>query len=613
MISISSDRFHKILLQLIFDSLLVILALYFAYSLRLGYWYVPQGKILTLFLISPFLALPIFYFTGVYHQILRFIDLNIFMLISKASLIYGFFWASIAYFLTLDGVPRSVILLNIVIVFIMLFTSRVLIRNYLLSSKVLQLNDGYKNILIYGAGSAGRELLGSFQSSKNHLVRGFIDDNKSIQNSFVRNLKVYPREKIPQLIHKYGISEVVLALPSISSEIKKDIIEFINSFSIPVKTLPNLSEFIDNKISYTSIKPINISDLLGRNQIKPKQYLLKANIFEKSVLITGAGGTIGEELARQALKLGAKRLFLLDHDEFSLYKLESNLDSEARKIVKTRLGSVLSMDFLENIFRNSKIETVFHAAAYKHVPLVEDNIIESFKNNVIGTYNVAFLAGKYNVRKFILISTDKAVRPTNIMGATKRLSEIIIKNIQTTNQSTTYSMVRFGNVLGSSGSVIPLFERQIKSGGPVTVTHREITRYFMTISEAVALVIQAGAMSKGNDVFLLDMGEPVKIDDLAKKMINLSGFTIKNESNSQGDIEIVYSGLRPGEKLYEELLIGDSSKKTEHKKIFKAEESFVELNLQEFIKNIHYFIEARNENEILKILSDLVDGFSQTK
>jgi len=488
-----------------------------------------------------------------------------------------------------------------------------LIRNYLLSSNVLQLNNGYKNILIYGAGSAGRELLESFQSSRNHHVRGFIDDNKSIQNSFVRNLKVYPREKIPYLIHKYGISEVVLALPSISSEIKKDIIEFINSFSIPVKTLPNLSEFIDNKISYTSIKPINISDLLGRNQIKPKQYLLKVDIFEKNVLITGAGGTIGEELARQALKLGAKRLFLLDHNEFSLYKLQSNLDSEARKIAKTRLGSVLSMDFLENIFRNSKIETVFHAAAYKHVPLVEDNIIESFKNNVIGTYNVAFLAGKYNVRKFILISTDKAVRPTNIMGATKRLSEIIIKNLQTTNQSTTYSMVRFGNVLGSSGSVIPLFERQIKSGGPVTVTHREITRYFMTISEAVALVIQAGAMSKGNDVFLLDMGEPVKIDDLAKKMINLSGFTIKNESNSQGDIEIVYSGLRPGEKLYEELLIGDSSKKTEHKKIFKAEESFVELNLQEFIKNIHYFIEARNENEILKILSDLVDGFSQTK
>jgi len=612
MISISSERLHKVFFQIIFDSLLVLMALYFSYTLRLGYWYDPQGKILTLFLISPMIALPIFYFTGIYHQILRYIDINIFVLISKASLIYGFFWGSFAYFLTLDGVPRSVILLNIVFVFILLFASRVLIRNYF-SRKFTQLTDDYKNVLIYGAGSAGRELLESFQSSKKHLVRGFIDDNKSLQNSFIKNLKVYPREKIQQLINTYEITEVVLALPSISSEKRKDIIDFLYKFSIPIKTLPNLSEFIDSKISFTFIKPIKISDLLGRKQIRPKQKLLKADIFEKNVLITGAGGTIGEELARQALKLGAKRLFLLDHNEFSLYKLQSNLDSEARKIVKTRLGSVLSMDFLENIFRNSKIETVFHAAAYKHVPLVEDNIIESFKNNVIGTYNVAFLAGKYNVRKFILISTDKAVRPTNIMGATKRLSEIIIKNIQTTNQSTTYSMVRFGNVLGSSGSVIPLFERQIKSGGPVTVTHREITRYFMTISEAVALVIQAGAMSKGNDVFLLDMGEPVKIDDLAKKMINLSGFTIKNESNSQGDIEIVYSGLRPGEKLYEELLIGDSSKKTEHKKIFKAEESFVELNLQEFIKNIHYFIEARNENEILKILSDLVDGFSQTK
>ena len=613
MFNISLRRSQKVILQLFFDFFITIFALFIAYSLRLGHWYVPNGEILILFILSPFISLPILTYIRLYQQIIRYLDFDIIKLIFKGSLIYGLSWGFAAYFITLDGVPRSVMLINIGVFFLFILVSRFLIKDFLIYRKSKIINNEKTNVLIYGAGEAGRALLNSLRDSSRVIVRGFLDDNKDIQKTFVHGVKVFSIQDLGYLINKFKLIEIFLAFPSISNERKAKILNSIQKFSIPVKTLPNLSDYINKDISFKDIKPIDVSDLLGRTQVNAIQKLLKQDINNKIVLITGAGGTIGSELAKQVINQGAKKVLLIDHDEYSLYKLNNSLNSEGKNVSEIKLGSILSINFLENIMQNFVIDTIYHAAAYKHVPLLEDNIIEGLRNNILGTYNIAFLAGKYQVKKFVLISSDKAVRPTNVMGATKRVAEIIIKNLGNIHSNTKYTMVRFGNVLGSSGSVIPLFEKQIQNGGPVTVTDEKIVRFFMTINEAVELVIQAGALAKGNDLFLLDMGTPVKIYDLAIKMINLSGKTIRNKKNIFGDIEILFSGLRPGEKLYEELLIDAKARETEHKKIFSSEESYPEINLEKFVYETMKIIENTDDQGALELLSRLVDGYNPDK
>jgi len=613
MFNISLRRSQKVILQLFFDFFITIFALFIAYSLRLGHWYVPNGEILILFILSPFISLPILTYIRLYQQIIRYLDFDIIKLIFKGSLVYGLSWGFAAYFITLDGVPRSVMLINIGVFFLFILVSRFLIKDFLIYRKSKIINNQKTNVLIYGAGEAGRALLNSLRDSSKVIVRGFLDDNKDIQKTFVHGVKVFSIQDLGYLINKFKLIEIFLAFPSISNERKIKILNSIQEFSIPVKTLPNLTDYVNKDISYKDIKPIDVSDLLGRTQVNAIQKLLKQDINNKIVLITGAGGTIGSELAQQAINQGANKVLLIDHDEYSLYKLNNSLNSEGKNVSEIKLGSILSINFLENIMQNFVIDTIYHAAAYKHVPLLENNIIEGLRNNILGTYNIAFLAGKYQVKKFVLISSDKAVRPTNVMGATKRVAEIIIKNLGNIHSNTKYTMVRFGNVLGSSGSVIPLFEKQIQNGGPVTVTDEKIVRFFMTINEAVELVIQAGALAKGNDLFLLDMGTPVKIYDLAIKMINLSGKTVRNKKNIYGDIEILFSGLRPGEKLYEELLIDATARETEHKKIFSSEESYPEINLEKFVYETMKIIENTDNQGALALLSRLVDGYNPDK
>ena len=469
-----------------------------------------------------------------------------------------------------------------------------------------------KRVLIYGAGEAGIQLVGALSQSQEYTPLGFIDDSKELQTAEIWGLVVYSPDNIGKVIAKLRIDEILIAMPAVSRARRFNIVTILESYSVQVRMLPSVSDLAGGKVSVDDLRKVHIEDLLGRDKVAVNQNLLTKNIKDKIVLVTGAGGSIGSELCRQVLNLKPKVLILFEINELALYKIDKELLScnKSKIEIYPVLGNVNNSKRLNKVFKYFNVDTVYHTAAYKHVPIVEFNNAEGVDNNIFGTLSCAQAAIKNKIKTFVLISTDKAVRPANTMGATKRTGELILQALAKTQTITKFTMVRFGNVLDSSGSVIPLFKEQINNGGPLTVTDRNVIRYFMTISEAVELVIQAGAMGTGGDVFILDMGEPVSIDDLAKKMIKLSGLELRDELNPNGDIEIKYTGLRPGEKLYEELLVGDDCAKTNNPLIMRAEEEMILWeDLKPLLDSLKKEVIDCDQEKIRMILAELVPGF----
>jgi FlaA1/EpsC-like NDP-sugar epimerase len=601
---------------LVIDGLLILLATWLAFSLRLDSWDAPKEIHYWAYCLSLAFSIPIFIAFGLYKAIFRFAGQFTIIAIAKSSVIYGIaLFATLIFFFKPEEIPRSIGIIQPMLTFLLITASRG-------GARVL-LGQVYRNIfayqdrpkvLIYGAGQTGRQAAYSIRASETMTILGFIDDNKTLQGGVIDGFKVYAPEQIFQLKQKLGVSDVLLALSSTKRSRKSQILAALSRHQIHVRSLPNLVDFADGTLRISDLREVDIDDLLGRDAN------LQANINDnvhqgKVVLVSGAGGSIGSELCRQIILLNPQKIVLLDHSEFNLYAIEKELEEFSQqqgiKIdLLPKLVSVLDYKNLQAVLKNEKVQIIFHAAAYKHVPLVESNITTSIKNNVWGTLNLANIAIELGVEKFILISTDKAVRPTNVMGASKRIAELVLQSLAENGSRTCFSMVRFGNVLGSSGSVIPLFRKQIQDGGPITLTHPEVTRYFMTIPEAAQLVLQAARMSEGGEVFILDMGEPIKILDLAKRLIDLSGLSLRDDKNPHGDIEIQVTGLRPGEKLYEELLIGDNPESTSHPRIMKARESFIAWDdLDLFLTQLDQAILKNDEKAIKDMLSVMVAGY----
>lgn len=513
---------------------------------------------------------------GLYRTIVRYISLNTLLYIVVLSVLSGIFLYF--YSTALDiGIPRSIPIIYIAFATFLCSSIRFIISYIFLSIQ----KEGNKPVLIYGAGDTGRQLYAALQSEGKYTIVAFIDDERTLWGKIIRGMRVYSPQSLAGLIWRYNIQTILLAMPRASQARRKAILERLEALGIEILSVPNISDIVSRKAHIDQLRPVDIEELLGREPIAPIESLLYKNTQGKAVLVTGAGGSIGSELCRQVLLHRPTCLVLFELNELALYTVIHRLRTQAEELhvtVVPILGNVQDEKQLAEVLRTFRIDTVYHAAAYKHVPVVEYNIVQGIRNNVFGTLNAARAALAAGVSHFVLISTDKAVRPTNIMGATKRMAELVLQAFAATQKRTVFSMVRFGNVLGSSGSVIPLFREQIAAGGPVTITHPDVIRYFMTISEAVQLVIQAGAMGKGGDVFLLDMGEPVRILDMAKRLIRLSGRSIRDEAHPSGDIEIAVTGLRPGEKLFEELLIEGKAVSTEHPRILRKEEGSMPMD-----------------------------------
>jgi FlaA1/EpsC-like NDP-sugar epimerase len=569
----SLSRRNKQAIMQAFDATTIICLIYTAFWIRLGFIFHPvdNEELLIVIYGSPLLAIPIFTGFGLYREVIRFVGFKTLWHIIQASSVYAMLWGLIVFMANIDDVPRSVIIINWVLVTLVIGSSRLLAR-WLFSSKA-----NYNNVIIYGAGSAGMQLSNALKHSKDHNPVAFIDDSDEFINQSINGIKVYSPRSLEILIDKKAVKEVLIALPSIKRSRIHEIINFLEPYPVQVRSLPGVSALAKGQVSVNDLLEIDLRDLLGRDSVKPNKELFEKNISDKVVMVTGAGGSIGSELCRQILTLKPKILVLYELSESSLYQIDQELGNiNALNInIWPVLGSITDKDTVLKICEYYGVQTIYHAAAYKHVPLVESNQYQGFYNNTIGTMLLAEAAIASNVENFIFISTDKAVRPTNFMGASKRAAEMVLQALSKLPNNTCLTMVRFGNVLDSSGSVIPLFKKQIQDGGPVTVTHVDIVRYFMMIPEAVELVIQAGAMAQGGEVFVLDMGNPVRIHDLAVKMIKLSGLEVLDEDNPEGDIEIQYTGLRPGEKLYEELLIDGEFSPTENKLIMRTEENMV--------------------------------------
>lgn len=588
---LSLPRPIKQTILLIGDYLASILCLFLALSLRNGVLDINASPVLvSLYALVPIVGL---YFIGFYRGVTRiFFDTDMRRVLKLFVIILIVF--TIVYLLDLiTSIPRSVPLLYLFMLFIWLWGSRLFLRDLLLrlqgkpiyQNKILD-NIVRDKVLIYGAGVSGTALFDALEDSPRYQVVAFIDDDIRLTGGHILNKRIYPATNLKQLVDEMEIAQVFLAMPSVSRQRRREIIDGLTEMSVKIKQLPSLKDIAEGKVTVSTMRRVDILDVLDRQTVEPDEKLLNKNIKDKNVLVTGAGGSIGSELCRQIVKNKPKCIVLYELSEYALYSIHQELiiwiannDEDKDIEVIALLGNVNNQDKLSTIFKSHSIHTVYHAAAYKHVPIVEYNPFEGVINNAKGTYHCVKAAVESNVETFVLVSTDKAVRPTNIMGASKRLAELVCQGFSQTYPSTKISMVRFGNVLGSSGSVVPLFTKQIAKGGPITVTHPEVTRYFMTIPEAANLVIQAGAMAQGGEVFVLDMGQPVKIVDLARRMIHLSGYEIKDESNPAGDIEIIFSGLRPGEKLYEELIIGDDNvEATQHSLIMQAREHSFELS-----------------------------------
>lgn len=609
---ISISRWQKRALSVLFDIVGLVSIAVLAVYIRLGDFNIAIDNYLPAILILPLIAIPIFITRGLYRAIIRYIGYQFAnTVLSTVSLVF-LVWAAVIFMLDLS-LPRSAIIIGWLLALFLISSSRLMARRMIFNviNHTPPISSRQK-VLIFGAGSSGHQLYNALTRVPHIYVVGFIDDNKDLHKTEISTAKVFCRESVAKVIEKNQVTDVFLAIPSISHQQRKEIIEWLEPYPVKISTIPGIDEIVNGKISFSDIREVDIEDLLGRDPVPSDPDLLASCITNQVVIVTGAGGSIGSELCRQVIKQKPSTLILFDICEFALYRIEKelrNLEVKDTYSLISILGSVQDENKLNKVFTELKVNTVYHAAAYKHVPIVEQNIAEGIRNNTFGTYKTAKAAAECGVNNFVLISTDKAVRPTNVMGASKRLAEMSLQALQNENNHTRFSMVRFGNVLDSSGSVIPLFREQIANGGPVTVTHKEITRYFMTIPEAASLVIQAGSMGQGGDVFILDMGEPVKIDQLARRIINLSGLNEVDESGN-GDIEIKYTGLRPGEKLYEELLIGDQPDGTAHPRIMKAQENFISLNdLNIAFAEIDESLENYDFHKTLEHLNTLVDGF----
>jgi FlaA1/EpsC-like NDP-sugar epimerase len=607
-------RFAKQIVAIILDLSLCILCTCFAFYLRLDQFISTQGAVLTAVIVSAALALPIFWLFGLYRTIFRYSGLSVMFSVSIALLMYGFFYFSVFGVYGVKDIPRSIGIIQPMLLFFAVVGSRLFVK-YLLGGNYLFKDKSHflKKVLVYGAGSAGRQLVSALATSNELKVVAFLDDDDRLHGQVLQGQEIYSSLKVPDLIKSKEVQLILLAIPSISRSRRNDILKNLSNYPLEVKTLPTVGDIIQGRVSLSDVQDLDVDDILNRNQVLPNTELLIKNITSKVVLVTGAGGSIGSELARQITKLNPQKLLLLELNEFALYKTYEELITLNKNLkIIPLLVNVQDQTKVNEIFKIFKADTVYHAAAYKHVPLVEENISESIKNNVFATLVIAKAALSHSVENFVLISSDKAVRPTNIMGASKRLAELCVQGLyqNAKNNKTKMSIVRFGNVLESSGSVIPKFKKQIKNGGPITLTHPDVTRYFMTLVEASQLVIQAGAMSENSDVFVLDMGESIKIKDLIYRIVKLSGLSVKDENNNEGDIEIKITGLRPGEKLYEELLLGDNPQKTQHPKIQKAQDLFIPFNQLEVDLNILKTLLDNNKVlEVKELLTKIVKSY----
>ena len=609
-------RYFKVLIMIIADylSLLSSLVLTILFANK-SFFFFDLIEIIGLFSI-PLVTLSVFMLLRVYKSMVRFINFNGLITIcagiflSTAILMMcRYLFLGILYFTPITSLlTLSDILIYSAFSFVLILGSR------LLAYSLFENTTGAKKVAIYGAGSAGVQLASALRLSKEMNPTCFVDDDEKLHGTLIGNLKVLTRKKLLRRIQKGKVDEVLIAIPSASRMKLKSLLEEIEGTSVRVRILPGVSELAQGKILVKELKEVALEDLLGRNEIIPNLHLLQKNIKGKNVLITGAGGSIGSEISRQVAKNDPKKIILLDSNEYALYLIKNEIEELESKIdIVSIIGSVINRERMLEVCSSFDVQTIYHSAAYKHVSLVEENPFEAVSNNIYGTKICAESADETGVETFVLISTDKAVRPTNIMGATKRFAELILQSMALTSK-TNMTIVRFGNVIGSSGSAIPLFQKQIKNGGPVTVTDPEVIRYFMTIPEAAELVIQAGAMGKGGDVFVLDMGEPVKIVELAKKLIRLSGMELKTSDNPDGDIEIKFTGLRAGEKLYEELLIGDNVSSTNHERILSAREQYLsEIEINSFLREIEEAEKTGDTEALKEILKNAIVGFTPDK
>lgn len=606
----ASPRRLKQLVLLTADVLMLPMLLLLAWSLRTDTLILPSASNLTDLFISTWLAAICLVATGIYRTVVRAFDEHFFSSLMLAVLVFTsvLFTVNALGFLTM---PRSVPLVFGFFAFIWVWASRSMIRAVLM--RMLGLNLEKKPLLIYGAGSAGRQFVAAAMQAPDYRPIAFLDDSRELIGTTVHGLPVFAGQNAAALVKRFGARDIIIALPSASRARRKEVLERLAPLPVHVRALPPLDRMMRGDIQFSDIQEVDIADLLGRDPVPPVPELLVRDIQHKCVLVTGAGGSIGSELSRQICGVRPKRLVLVEQSEFALYQLDLELRLYFPYLeILPILGSIMDGERMQRLMVRHQIDTIYHAAAYKHVPLVEANPFEGVRNNAIGTYRTARAALQAGVSKFVLISTDKAVRPSNIMGASKRLAELSLQALTlASNCKTCFTMVRFGNVLGSSGSVVPLFRQQLAAGGPITVTHPDVTRYFMTIPEASQLVIQAGAMSTCGDVFVLDMGESVRIVDLARKMIHLSGMTERTVSNPNGDIEISYTGLRPGEKLYEELLIGDNNiEGTCHSRIMKAFEAHKTMaEMDAIFDEIERLAQVRDTVALKQLLLQHVEGY----
>ena len=611
-------RYTKRSIALVVDSSLCILTVWTAICLRLDELVSLSGPVLWAMGISVEVALPVFVLLGLYQTIFRYSGMATMFSIMRAVVLYGLLYASVVTVVGLKGVPRTIGLIQPLLLFFAISGSRAMAHYWLgglhrSKSQIAVL----PKVLIYGAGTTGQQLCAALVNGLDMLVVGFLDDDDLLQSHVLNGQPVYSPDDLADLIKSKGVTHVLLAIPRASRHRRNEILERVQEYPVAVRTLPSVNDLAEGRVSVSDLLELDIDDLLGRDQVPPDQNLLRKNITDKVVLVTGAGGSIGSELCRQIRIASPSKLLLFDQNEFSLYSINEELnglraeDGGLQFDIVPLLGSVQDEEWVRKIMSAWHPDTVYHAAAYKHVPMVEHNQVTGIRNNLLGTLKIAKAAAENNVSDFVLISTDKAVRPTNIMGASKRLAEMVLQAMVATASSTKFTMVRFGNVLESSGSVVPKFRQQIQNGGPVTLTHAEITRFFMTISEAAQLVIQAGAMAEGGDVFVLDMGQPIKVMDLARRMIELSGLIVKDKQNPSGDIEIKITGLRPGEKLYEELIIGNSPTPTTHPKILKAHEDFIIWpEIESKLDALETALNANDVSAIRLMIEQLVNGYT---
>lgn len=614
--TIPLSRSVKQILMMLADAFMIVTALALSYALLDKDFFGQEQRFYFYLSLATTVSILVFIRIGLYRALVLYMGLQSgFLILQGVTVASSLFAASYFFVKTPESSDLSILPIFWMIALLLIGGVRFLAK--VLLQSLIQNFRPKEPVIIYGAGSSGMQLLVALQNGDQYLPVAFVDDSHNMLGNTVHGIRVYSPNSLYELIESYSVRQIFLAIPSATHGERKEILNRLEHLPVHVKTVPDLFDMVSGKVGVDEIREIDIEDLLGRDIVPPNPELLGACITGQSVMVTGAGGSIGSELCRQIIEINPYRLVLLDSFEFGLYKLEAELvkklqsvEGGARIEIVALLGSIGNRLQMENAIETFEVDTLYHAAAYKQVPMVEKNVVEGVQNNIFGTLVSALAAEKFKVKNFVLISTDKAVRPTNVMGATKRFAEQVLQALAARKSLTKFSMVRFGNVLGSSGSVVPLFRHQISIGGPVTVTHPEVTRYFMTVQEAAQLVIQAGSMASGGDVFVLDMHEPIKIIDLARKMVHLMGYEVKDENSYRGDIAIEYTGLRPGEKLYEELLIGESVTGTEHPKILRAEEETLSWgDLESLLNKMDLACKQIDLKEIRKLLKEAVAGF----